>query len=226
MLLKTIETSLLVVFASASWWQSECATRHLVSQDSLSLSSSSFAHLFYLPLSLKTLCLWISVDRCVGDGCMPAFGPQVSELRTCVCVCDSYCCSGVWAWSLSATHAVNMFPPPKARRLLQAAKETTTNATSPQKGGGTRESGLWNGEIPLTEKTQTTCVKLNNKYLLVNLLLNVLYSCRSGQTLISASRLVPSAVLTHSRWAELGSCSWHVPARLNVTNTFLYLGMA
>lgn len=149
--------------------------------------------------------------------------------RVCVCVC-------LWQLllfrcvSLSSEQQHTPWPPPKARRLLQAAKETTTNATSPQKGGGTRESetslGLWNGEILHTEKPQTTCMKLNNKHLLVNLLLNVPYSCRSGQTLISASRLVPSAVLTHSRWAEQGSCSWHVLARLNVTNTFLYLGMA
>lgn len=39
-----------------------------------------------------------------------------------------------------ATHTVNTLPPPQAQRLLQAAQETTTNATSPQMGGGTLES--------------------------------------------------------------------------------------
>lgn len=72
---------------------------------SLSLSSASFTHLLFLgclsfPLSLNNaLSLWISVDRCVGDGCMLAvlLVPRcLSWGRSYVCV-TSYWCPGVWA---------------------------------------------------------------------------------------------------------------------------------
>lgn len=138
---------------------------------------------------------------------MTVIDVQVGELRT-------------------AVHTVNTVPTPIAQRLLQAVQETTTNATSPQKGGGSETLLFETCTSNTHRQTQTTQLNLNNKHFLVNLYLRASYSCRSGHSLISASRLVPSAVLTNSRWAELGSCSWHVPARLNVTNTFLYLGMA
>lgn len=178
-----------------------------------------------------SLCLWISVDRCVGDGCMPALllVPRCLSWgwgHSCVCACESLwqllmfrCVSSeqqhtLWTCCLRLKHN-GYFR--QHRKQLQ---------TSPQKGGGTWESeccpGLLNGQILHTKKNpdhlheakqQAPCCEFA-------------FACSIFLQKWPSTRLVPSAVLTHSRWAELGSCSWHVPARLNVTNTFLYLGMA
>lgn len=85
--------------------KTSCQPRVFANSYSLSPSSSSFTHLFYLPLSLKnSVSLNISWQMCWWwlHACI-TLGPQMSELRTCVCVCvcDSYCCSGVWAWALN-----------------------------------------------------------------------------------------------------------------------------
>lgn len=147
---------------------------------------------------------WLLVPRCLSWG----WGRSSVFVCALVTVIDVQVCE-LW----TATHTVNMLPPPQAQRLLWAAQETTTNATSPQMGGGTRETEcrLWTDSARWKNpkvKQHAPCCEFA---LACSIFLQI---------------SVPSAVLTHSRWAELGSCSWHVPARLNVTNTFLYLGMA
>lgn len=141
-------------------WQSKVAVCHIYC---LSLSSTSFTHFLFLgclsfPLLLKNfLSLNISWQMCWRwlYACS-TLGPQVPELslRTFLCVCLWECVtvSDVQVCELrTATHTVNTLPPPQAQRLLQAAQETTTNATSPQMGGGTRELecclGPWNRQI-------------------------------------------------------------------------------